>query len=109
MKPITTNQEILLFTGTSFSSREFSKPGKDNNGLETGSSRDEFEKACWAGMLFEILPELTTDSFASGKTHIWNIYSAEHFLLISQGTDPYPVEDFFSIDPQLFVSGTQLN
>ena len=109
MKPITTNQEILLFTGTSFSSREFSKLDKHNDRLETNSSRDELERACWAGILFEMLPELTTYPFASCKMHIWNIHSAEHFLLISQGTDQNPIEDFFSIDPQLFLSRTQLN
>ena len=109
MKPITTNQEILLFTGTSFSSRKFSKTGKHNNRLDTGSSRDELERACWAGLLFEMLPELTTHHFTSCKMYIWNIHSAAHFLLIRQGTDPNPVEDFFSIDPQLFLPSTLLN
>ena len=109
MKPITTNQEILLLTGTSFSNREFSKTGKHSNRLETSSSRDELERACWAGLLFEMLPELTTHPFTSTKMYIWSIHSAAHFLLIRQGADPNPVEELFSIDPQLFLPAARLN
>lgn len=109
MKPTITNQEILLFSGTSFSNREFSKTGKHSNRLETSSPRDELERACWAGMLFEMLPELTAYSLPGSKMFIWNIRSAEHFLLINQGTDPHPVEAVFSIDPQLFYTGANFN
>jgi len=109
MKPTTTNQEILLFTGTSFSRHEFSKLRNYNNRPETDSSRDELERACWAGMLFEMLPELTIDSFATYKMYIWSIHPGERFLLINQGTDPHPVDAAFSIDPQLFLPATHLN
>ena len=109
MKPTTTNQEILLFTGTRFSSREFCRPDNYKIGPGTNSSQEELERACWAGLLFEMLPELTIDPFARCKMHIWNIHSAEHFLLISQGTDPYPGEAIFSIDPQYFLPATNFN
>lgn len=109
MKPITIKQQIMLFTGSTFSNREFSKPGKHNNTRETGAARDELERACWAGMIFEILPELAINPFPSYKMHIWSIQSAEHCLLISQGTDPYPVEAVHSIDPPYFLTVTNFN
>jgi hypothetical protein len=109
MKPIATNQEILLYIGSTFSNREFSKPGKQNNRLATDYPWEELERACWAGMLFELLPELSIDAFARNKTCIWNILSGEHSLLINQGTDPNPAEAVFSIDPRLFLTATGFN
>ena len=51
MKPTTTtNQEILLFTGTRFSSREFCRPDNYKIGPGTNSSQEELERACWAGL-----------------------------------------------------------
>lgn len=109
MKPITANQEIILFTGSTFSNREFSKPRKHNDCGETTSRRDELERACWAGIIFEMLPELTIDQLALCKMHIWDIHSADDFLLISQGTDPHPVEAIHSIDPPHFLTVTNFN
>lgn len=109
MKPTTTNQEILLITGSTFSNREFSEPGKYNNRLAAPSSIEELERACWAGMLFELLPELRIDTFSSSKMYIRNIHRAEYFLLINQGTTLHPAEAVFSIDPQLFLIATDFN
>ena len=109
MKPIITSQEILLFTNTSFSNRELSNPDTANNKPEINSYREELEKACWAGMLFELLPELTTYSFSGCKMFIWNILTAGHFLLINQGSYPHPVENETSVDPHLFLGSVHLN
>lgn len=68
MKPTTTNQEILLITST-FSSREFSTRGRYNNRPSIPSSTGELERAFWAELLFELLPELGPDTFTS-SVHI---------------------------------------
>ena len=108
MKPIIINQEILLFSNTSFSKQEFCY--KDSFNKQANLSRiEELERACWAGMLFEMLPELTAYSFSRCKMIIWNIRSAEHSLLISQGTDQHPVEATFSIDPHFFDPAAHFN
>jgi hypothetical protein len=52
------NQEILLFTGSGFCSRQFSKRDSDTEGDNDYSAMEELEKACWDGMLYEMLPEL---------------------------------------------------
>ena len=103
MKSKNTNQEILLFTGTSFSSRQFSI--KDNNEKEgtESTSIENLEKACWAGMLFEVLPELVGCPSADKKIFIWHILSAEHFLRISMGPYPALIENESSIDPYFFL------
>ncbi len=109
MKPIITNQEILLFTNTCFSNRELCNGDTNNNTPETNSYREELEKACWAGILFEMLPELTAYSISGCKMFIWNILTAGHFILVNQGSYPHPVESETSVDPHLFLGSFHLN
>ena len=109
MKQITINQEILLFAGTSFSRQEFCNKDDSGNRPANYSLVKELEKACWAGMLCKLLPELTTDHFSSGKMFVWNVLNAEHFLLVNQGTYPCPVEIENSVDPHLFLLSLHLN
>ena len=106
MKPLTTNQEILLFKGTSFSKREFAFQDKHNKRPGTHSPGEDLETACWEGKLSEILFELTIDPIDGYKMYIWNIHSTERSLLIQQGTDPYQDETAFSIDPLRILPGT---
>lgn len=109
MKTKNINQEILLFIGTSFSSRQFSiKDAEGNEGSES-TPIENLEKACWAGMLFEVLPELVGCPSADNKTFIWHILSAEHFLRISMGPYPALIENEASIDPYFFLPGVCRN
>lgn len=103
MKPKIINQEILLFAGTRFSSRQFSIKDTDEKENACYSSIENLEKACWAGMLFELLPELVGCPSADNKTYIWHIMSGEHFLRISMGSYPSSVENETSIDPYFFL------
>ena len=109
MKQITINQEILLFAGTSFSRQEFCSKNTSSNGAANYSLIEELERACWAGMLCELLPELTTNPFSDCKMFIWNVLTAKHFLLVNQGTYPQPVESKTSVDPHLFLLSVHLN
>src|SRR5687768_16610507 len=103
MKTKNINQEILLFSGTSFSSRQFSI--KDFDGKERTESTpiENLEKACWAGMLCEVLPELVGCPSPDNKIFIWHILSADHFLRISMGPYPSLIENESSIDPYFFL------
>lgn len=107
MKPIIANQEIMLFAGTSFSKMEFS-PLDNTKGPELHTQSEELERACWAGMLFEMLPELPSP-FEGSKAFIWSIYSASQFVLINQGTQPSIIENQFSVDPYCFLDDIKLN
>jgi len=109
MKPITINQEILLFADNSFARQEFYNKYTFINGSANYSLIRELEKACWAGLLSELLPELVPDPFPESKMFVWNILTAEHFLLIHQGTYPNRVESKSSVDPHLFLPSVHLN
>jgi len=106
MKPLTTNQEILLFKGTSFSKLEFASQDKYNKRPGAHAPVEDLEKACWEGRLFEILPELSIDPIDGYKMYIWNIHVTKRSLLIQQGTDPSLDDTAFSIDPLGIFPGT---
>lgn len=109
MKPEITNQEIMLFIDSRFCSREFCSRDDKLQGLNLNLHREQLENACWAGMLFEMLPELTGCNRLANKTYIRDIHSAGHFLLVNQGCDPQPVNKPFSIDPYLFFDTVRSN
>lgn len=108
MKHTTINQEILLFSGSSFSRQEFCSKNDTANRPVNYSFIEELERACWAGFLYEVLPELYPP-FSGSKMFVWNILTTNHFLLVNQGTYPQPVETETSVDPHLFLLSVHLN
>ncbi|WP_276504818.1 hypothetical protein [Terrimonas pollutisoli] len=109
MKPEINNQEILLFIDSRFCSREFCSRDTKLQGLNLNLHREQLENACWAGMLFEMLPELKDACPFGNKVLIWDIHSAGHLLLVNQGHSPQPVEKPFSLDPYLFLDDVRSN
>lgn len=108
MKPQIINQEILLFTGTSLSKRQFCE--KNDTGNETtGSSSEQLQKACWAGLLFEMLPELMDNSIPRKENYIWEILPAEKFIRVILGFSTGKVETETSIDPYFFLAALRHN
>ena len=104
MDPQVINQEILLFTGSSFCNRKFCKRNNDGES-NCESPMEELEKACWDGMLYEMLPELVRNSVRPGNTYIWNTASGVNFLCINLGSSSTTVGKQTSIDPYFFLYG----
>lgn len=100
MKQQGINQEILLFTNTSFSKRELC----ENDGVEKkepgGSSAEQLEKACWSGLLFELLSDIVNKS---EDIYIREITLAEKFISITLGNASSSVRNETSIDPYFFL------
>jgi len=96
-------QEILLLTGTSFSQRQFcDRDGtNDSKGLP---DCERLEKACWDGLLDEMLPEIA----ANKKLHIWQIGDTEASLQIELSEYPSTQKEF-SINPYYFLKTTGHN
>jgi hypothetical protein len=109
MKQKTINQEILLITGTRFSNRSFSRKDNEHNDRKDHATMEELEKACWDGMLNELLPELAGSHLHRNNQFIWNIVSGVHFLCISIGPCPMPEKNSTSIDPYFFLSSLSYN
>lgn len=104
----TQQQEILLMTGTSFSSRQWSK--KDDEGKQKIlSEREQLEEACWNGMLQYMLPEICEQTEGNKKLYLWQIKEAASFIELDLGEIPEEKEKYFSIDPYLFMPLTFLS
>jgi hypothetical protein len=103
------NQEILLFTGSGFCNRRFCEGNGENENNNDLSSMEELEKACWDGMLYEMLPELVGNPTKHRDNYIWNTVSGVNFLCINMGICSAPLEKQTSIDPYLFLHATDRN
>lgn len=109
MKPKTIHHEILLFTGTGFSKREFCEKDHKACNETTASVLEQLQKACWSGMLFEILPEIIDSPFQKSENFIWDIRPGKNFIRICIGPLPGMPESETCIDPYFFLSTKNFN
>jgi hypothetical protein len=106
MKTISTQQEILVITGTSFSRRQWSE--KNNSASPFASEREELEKACWNGLIKELLPEIF-EKEDGADLFLWQICQAESFIELEFSEYPGMTEKLFSINPYLFMQEKNYN
>jgi hypothetical protein len=95
----TSTQEILLLTGTHFSSRHFFEKS-DNQNLLT--EREQLEEACWNGLLKEMLPEICEQDNAN-KLYMWQVWKTNSFIEIELAEIPEEKDKYYSIDPYSFL------
>ena len=90
-------QEVLLLTGTTFSQRQLSENDArdESNNL---SESQKLEKACWSGLLNELIPEIVTNK----KLPIWQIGDSDLSLQIELSEYPSKQKQF-SINPYYFL------
>ena len=101
-----TQQEILLITGTYFSSRHCYEKEGDTGHL---SQKQQLEEACWNGMLGEMLPEICIKPSPSKKMVVWKIREALSFLELDLGEYPANKDQQLSIDPYCFLATQSFN
>ncbi|MDQ2718578.1 MAG: hypothetical protein M3Z26_02270 [Bacteroidota bacterium] len=95
----TLQQEILLMTGTSFTSRQcLQKNDIDNQNL---SEPELLQEACCNGLLSQMLPEICEND---KKMFVWKINENKSCIEIEIGEFPQIIEENFSIDPYTFMS-----
>lgn len=108
MKNISTQQEVLLLTGTGFSARQYC----ENNNTDSAKNLSENEKlkeACWNGLLKDILPEVFLLSGPEAKLYLWQMREALHFFALEMGEQPAEIDTYFSIDPYSFMTQQDFN
>ena len=101
MKTNSTQQEVLLAAGTSFSSREFHKTtdGLNYNHL---TEEEKLVVASWNGLLFEILPGIFEQHSANKKLYLWEMSEGSLFIELKFDEIYLESEMQFSIDPYSF-------
>jgi hypothetical protein len=102
-----TQQEVLLITGTTFSSAQLSKKDESkSNGL---TDIEQLEEACWNGLLQEMLPEIFDKNIGDEKPYLWQIKEGKSFLELEWAESPVEKDNFFSIDPYDFLEAENYN
>lgn len=97
-----TNQEVLLFTGTSFAKRELCEWNDTSYLQPIRSLADQLEDACWSGMLFEMFPYMFQWDDRRNIC-IWKVNQAEQFIRIDLGEGHAISAREKSIDPYYFL------
>ncbi len=102
MKTYSTQKEILLITGTSFSSRQFCET-TDGINYHQLTEKEKLELACWNGLLPEILPEVFEQHLLNKKLYLWEIKEGASFIDVELGERHLKLDEQYSIDPYSFV------
>jgi len=107
MKPIITQQEVLIKTDTQFAHRQWAD--KDSPGAQNLYAIEQLEKACWDGLVKELIPELDLLRDMTKKLWLWQIHTTQSFLALDFYEFPGPKQREYSIDPYLFMAETLMN
>jgi hypothetical protein len=100
--------EILMFTETSFSKRQFFEMNAQERSNNL-TPAEELEAACWNGLPDEMLSEIIHHNSCIKKFFIWQVETTKSFAKISMGVFPPIVEMKFMLDPHVFLSKRELN
>lgn len=106
MKTNTTQQEILLITGTTFSSRQCCERDDSGNSRQL-SEKEKLEEACWNGLIKEMLPEICEQPGKAKALTLWEVREGASFLELDLSEFPAKKDKYSSIDPYSFLQ-TQL-
>jgi hypothetical protein len=102
MKTNSTQLEIIVMTGTSFATRQFS-PKKDGQDEQTPAGMETLKEAFWNGLLPELLPEICEQIPAGKKMFLWDIKEADTFIELEMGEQKENTDRYFSINPYTFL------
>ena len=97
-----TQQEIILITGTGFASRQYSEKDSNEN-FKNLSQEEKLREACWNGMLKEMLPEIFLMNTSNTQLFLWQMREAHHMLAMQMAEEPIEVDYHNSIDPYCFM------
>jgi hypothetical protein len=107
MEPTHAQQEVLLNTDTQFAHRQWAE--KDANSTANLSAIEKLEKACWDGLVKELIPEVDITLKSDRKLWLWQVHETRSFLALDFYEYPGPKEKELSIDPYLFMGVVRSN
>lgn len=107
MEPNFIQQEVLLNTDTQFAHRQWAD--QDVKGSDNLNAIEKLEKACWDGLVKELIPELDITLNSHRKLWLWHVHETRSFLALDFYEYPGPKEKDASIDPYLFMDELKRN
>jgi len=107
MKQANNIHELMIFTGTRFSKKEFCEKGGNENLNQ--SAAEKLESACWSGILFELLPEILGNSLHRHENFIWEVMPAHHYIRVCLGPAPAVPDSDSCLDPYFYLPTCHFN
>jgi len=102
MERNSTQQEILLMTGSGFFQQQcFERNEQDSN--KNLSQEEKMEEACWNGLLQEMLPDVINKDADGKALMLWQVRPCRSFLEIELCETPAASDNYYSIDPYTFL------
>jgi hypothetical protein len=110
MPRLQTQSEIILVNGSTFANRQYAEknnnPEKKDNYL---SKHESLKKACWDGMLKEMIPELFFMFTPDTKLYLWQMRECENMMTLEMAEQPVNLDVYASIDPYCFMQVQEYN
>ncbi len=98
-------QEILIMTNTSFSSRHW-ELGGESGSRHLFSKKEKFKQACWNGLAPAMLPECFQPDTA---LQLWEMNEADTFIDLEYGQFLAKKEKKYSVNPYVFMPEQEFN
>jgi hypothetical protein len=108
MKNKSTQQEVLLMTGTGFASRQYSERDIPDN-TKNIPQNEKLKDACWSGLLKEMLPEVFFFNDPAVRLYLWQVREANRFFALEMSEYPTGINKYGSIDPYRFMAVQEYN
>jgi hypothetical protein len=89
MKITSIYHELLLFTGTSLTSKKFTDTEENSQGKKFSASEE---------------PEILGSGYPKCERFLWHVLTGKNFLYIHIGPNPVKTENDTSIDPYFFMT-----
>ncbi|HET9824974.1 MAG TPA: hypothetical protein VFP87_06540 [Chitinophagaceae bacterium] len=107
MTPQVNHYEVLLFKNSHFARRQFCD--KVNCNRTRRSVEQQLQRACWNGLMLQLLPDVLMHPSGRRSIHTWEVIPAENFVEVRVGEVPRSVEYTRSVNPYYFLFETNFN
>ncbi len=103
MKNTTTQQEILLLTGTSFVNRQYNERDYSDP-AQPLPPNETLKDACWNGEIRCMIPEIFQEEDPQeDPMFLWQVREANQFYALEMSEFPIGINKYMSIDPYRFI------
>ncbi len=94
-------QEVIIVSNTRFTSQQYVE--KSGHSVARKSTSETLKKACWNGMLKEMLPELFLPFSPDTQLFLWQMRECKNVFTLEMAENPTDLDFEMSIDPYCFM------
>lgn len=108
MNSISTNQEILLLSNSTFLKRDWAERNTTESNKKL-SQNEQLIQHCWNGMLKELIPEIMETGRSKKQLSLWEVNELDHLIDLRYGDYDEFINNELSVNPYVFSRFCCLN